>query len=398
MGAGVQSYALCILSLASAWMTQYPEIERQAGVEGMGALKWDALIARLPNAHVLQTWEWAQVKSQIGWKPHPTVWHDREGGVAAAAMVLEREVEALGSLVNLRVMYVPKGPLLRDWSDADLRQQVLQDLHAMARGRGNIFVKIDPDVRQGVGVPGSSDAEEFPEGQLVVDDLKGRSWHLSDEQIQFRNTVLVDLRPSEESILGNMKQKTRYNVRLADRRGVTVRIGTQADLDTLYRMYAGTSLRDGFIIRDEEYYKMVWETFMKAGMVEPLIAEVEGEAVAGVVIFRFAGKAWYMFGMSYPLHREKMPNHLLQWEAMRRAKAAGCEVYDLWGAPDVFDDSDSLWGVYRFKEGFRGTIVRHIGAWDLPVRKVSYGLYTRMLPKVLNVMRRRGRARTKVGI
>jgi len=379
-------------------MTQYPDMERQAGMEGMDALKWDALIARLPNTHVLQTWEWAQVKSQIGWQPYPTVWHDREGEVAAAAMVLERGVEVLGSMVKLRVMYVPKGPLLRDWSDADLRYKVLHDLRAMARGSGNIFVKIDPDVRQGIGVPGSLDAEEFPEGQTVVDDLKGRSWDFSDDQIQFRNTVLVDLRPSEDAILSNMKQKTRYNVRLAGRRGVTVRIGTKADLDTLYRMYAETSTRDDFIIRDESYYKMVWETFMKTGMVESLIAEVEGEAVAGVVIFRFAGKAWYLFGMSRPLHREKMPNHLLQWEAMRRAKAAGCETYDLWGAPDVFDESDPLWGVYRFKEGFGGTIVRHIGAWDLPVRRVSYGFYTRMLPKVLSVMRRRGRSRTEVGI
>ena len=379
-------------------MTQYPDMKIQTGMEGMDALKWDALITRLPNVHVLQTWEWAQVKSQFGWQPHPTVWHDREGEVAAAAMVLERGVEVLGSLGNLRVMYVPKGPLLRDWSDADLRQQVQHDLRAMARGHGNIFVKIDPDVRLGVGMPGSSDAEEFTEGQMVVDDLKGRSWQFSDEQIQFRNTVLVDLRPSEEAILSNLKQKTRYNVRLADRRGVKVRVGTQADLDTLYSMYAETSMRDGFIIRDEAYYKMVWETFMEKGMAEPLIAEVEGEAVAGVVIFRFAGRAWYLFGMSRPLHREKMPNHILQWEAMRRAKAAGCEVYDLWGAPDVFDESDPLWGVYRFKEGFRGTIVRHIGAWDLPVRKVSYGLYTRILPKVLDVMRRRGRDRITRGI
>jgi peptidoglycan pentaglycine glycine transferase (the first glycine) len=370
----------------------------QTGMEGMDALKWDALITRLPNVHVLQTWEWAQVKSQVGWQPHPTVWHDRDGKVAAAAMVLERGVEVLGSVGNLRVMYVPKGPLLRDWSDADLRHQVQHDLRAMAQGRGNIFVKIDPDVRLGVGMPGSSDAEEFTEGQMVVDDLKGRSWQLSDEQIQFRNTVLVDLRPSEEAILSNMKQKTRYNVRLADRRGVTVRVGTQADLDTLYSMYAETSMRDGFVIRDEAYYKMVWETFIQKGMAEPLIAEVEGEAVAGVVIFRFAGKAWYLFGMSRLLHREKMPNHILQWEAMRRAKTAGCEVYDLWGAPDVFDESDPLWGVYRFKEGFRGTIVRHIGAWDLPVRKVSYGLYTRILPKVLDVMRRRGRDRITRGI
>jgi lipid II:glycine glycyltransferase (peptidoglycan interpeptide bridge formation enzyme) len=379
-------------------MTQYPDMERQAGMEGMDASKWDALIERLPNTHVLQTWEWAQVKSKFGWQPHPTVWHDREGEVAAAAMVLERSIEALGSTVKLRVMYVPKGPLLRDWRDPDLRQQVLHDLRVMARSRGNIFVKIDPDVRLAEGTPGNLETDDLLAGKQVVEDLKGRGWRFSDDQIQFRNTVLVDLRPSEDTMLSNMKQKTRYNVRLAGRRGVTVRVGTQTDLDMLYRMYVETSLRDGFVIREEAYYKMVWQTFMEAGMAEPLIAEVEGEAVAAVVIFRFAGEAWYLFGMSRPLHREKMPNHLLQWEAMRRAKAAGCQVYDLWGAPNVFDESDSLWGVYRFKEGFGGKVVRHIGAWDLPVRGVSYRLYTQVLPQVLNVMRRRGRARTEEGI
>ena len=379
-------------------MTQYPGMGRQAGMEGMDASKWDALIERLPNTHVLQTWEWAQVKSKFGWQPHPTVWHDREGEVAAAAMVLERSIEALGSTVKLRVMYVPKGPLLRDWRDPDLRQQVLHDLRVMARSRGNIFVKIDPDVRLAEGPPGNLEADDLLAGKQVVEDLKRRGWRFSDDQIQFRNTVLVDLRSPEDTLLSNMKQKTRYNVRLAGRRGVTVRVGTQADLDMLYRMYAETSLRDGFVIREEAYYKMVWQTFMEAGMAEPLIAEVEGEAVAAVVIFRFAGEAWYLFGMSRPLHREKMPNHLLQWEAMRRAKAAGCQVYDLWGAPNVFDESDSLWGVYRFKEGFGGKVIRHIGAWDLPVRGVSYRLYTRVLPQVLNVMRRRGRARTEEGI
>jgi lipid II:glycine glycyltransferase (peptidoglycan interpeptide bridge formation enzyme) len=102
-----------------------------------------------------------------------------------------------------------------------------------------------------------------------------------------------------------------------------------------------------------------------------------------------------MNGMSRLAHREKMPNYLLQWEALQRAKAAGAETYDLWGAPDVFDESDSLWGVYRFKEGFSGEVVRHIGAWDLPVNLNMYRLYTQILPRLLNWMRWRGQERTR---
>ena len=137
---------------------------------------------------------------------------------------------------------------------------------------------------------------------------------------------------------------------------------------------------------------------MQVGMAEPLIAEVEGQPVAGVIVFRFAGRAWYLYGMSRELHREKMPNYLLQWEAMQRAKAAGCLSYDLWGAPDEFNEADPLWGVYRFKEGLGGQVVRTIGAWDLPVSPLLYRLYTRTLPRLLDVARRGGRTRTRQSV
>ena len=160
-------------------------------------------------------------------------------------------------------------------------------------------------------------------------------------------------------------------------------------------MYAETSLRDGFVIRDEGYYRQVWERFLHAGMLEPLVAEVAGQVVAGVMIFRFAGRAWYLFGMSREAQREKMPNYLLQWEAMRRARLAGCKVYDLWGAPDVFDETDGMWGVYRFKEGLGGQVLRTPGAWDFTARPLLYDLYTRLLPRLLDVLRRRGQDRTR---
>jgi peptidoglycan pentaglycine glycine transferase (the first glycine) len=361
----------------------------------MDAQKWNGLVAALPNAHVLQSWHWAQVKAQFGWEPLPTVWHDRKGEVAAAAMVLGRRQQVGGLPGGVQVMYLPKGPILRDWADSGLRSQVFEDLRLLARRHRAIFIKIDPDMPSGVGIPGTGGSEEDPIGNAVVAELKSRGWRFSEEQVQFRNTVLIDLTPSEDDLMMNMKQKTRYNVRLAGRRGVQVRVGTESDLDLLYHMYAETSVRDGFVIRGEDYYRQVWQTGMQAGLAEALIAEVEDQPIAAIITFRFADRAWYLYGMSRDLHREKMPNYLLQWEAMRRAKQAGCQVYDLWGAPDVFDEEDPLWGVYRFKEGLGGKVVRHIGAWDLPVRPVYYWLYTRILPRVLELMRRRGRSRTQ---
>jgi lipid II:glycine glycyltransferase (peptidoglycan interpeptide bridge formation enzyme) len=369
------------------------------------ASEWDSLIAELPDPHLLQTWEWGQVKAKYGWEPMPFVWSGKpsEGSKPsegfkpmAAAMILKRRIPIRGFGARLNILYIPKGPLM-EWTDDPLRKRVLDDLQSFAKRQGAIFLKMDPDVVLGRGVPDRDDATEVEWGQAVMSELQRRGWLFSSDQIQFRNTVMIDLSPSEDEMLMRMKQKTRYNVRLAGRKGVTVRVGANEDLSMLYRMYAETSVRDGFVIRDEGYYQTVWQTFMEsnAPACEPLIAEVEGEPVAAIFVFYFAGRAYYLYGMSREVHREKMPNYLLQWEAMRRARAAGCDAYDLWGAPDVFDEGDSMWGVFRFKEGLGGQVLRTLGAWDFTPRTFWYKLYSEILPRMLNLLRSRSKSRTK---
>ena len=366
--------------------------------------KWNEIISGLPNPHLLQTWEWSQVKAIYGWEPMPFVWSRKPdksnrsdvSDIVATAMVLKRRIPIGGFAARLSILYIPKGPLM-DWSDESIRERVLDDLQSFAKRQGAIFLKIDPDVVLGTGVPKGEDFVEDDGGQAVMSALKRRGWLFSSDQIQFRNTVLLDLSPSEDEMLARMKQKTRYNVRLAEKKGVTVRIGNLDDLPMLYKMYAATSVRDGFIIRDEAYYQTVWRTFMKSKSPTcvPLIAEVDGEPVASIFLFYFARRAYYLYGMSREAHREKMPNYLLQWEAMRRAKAAGCGFYDLWGAPDEFNENDSMWGVFRFKEGLGGEVQRTLGAWDYTPKPFWYKMYSEVIPRVLDVMRSRGKARTK---
>jgi peptidoglycan pentaglycine glycine transferase (the first glycine) len=372
---------------------------------------WNRIIAHLPGSHALQTWEWGEFKHQYGWDPIQIIWYDNDR-IVAASLLLKRglSIPWLSEFTN--VFYIPKGPLL-DWSNSNLRHEVLMDLHDYAKENNALFIKCDPDIVLGTGLPGSSEKQIMSSDNKLIANLKQLGWRLSTEQIQFKNTVQIDLFTSEEMLLANMKQKTRYNIRLASRKGVTVRIGTDDDLELLFQMYAETSLRDGFIIRNEEYYKSLWGIFIGVNqrleqeedtdvhnkpIAEPLIAEVGGEPVAAVIIFRFAKMAWFMYGMSRAVHREKMPNYLLQWEAMRRAKAAGCHIYDLWGAPDVYNDSDPLWGVYQFKEGFGGTFVQHIGAWDLPIKPYYYKIYNFLIPRILAIMRILGRKSTEQSI
>ncbi|MGB8213685.1 MAG: peptidoglycan bridge formation glycyltransferase FemA/FemB family protein [Anaerolineales bacterium] len=365
---------------------------------------WNELIASLPLPHLLQTWEWSQVKAKYGWQPMPFIWSDQQSGGSrqplAAAMILRRSLPVGGFAKKMCVLYIPKGPNL-DWNDMALRTRVLDDLQAFARRQGAIFVKLDPDVVLGTGIPGAEDATELTEGQSIQSELMQRGWKFSQDQIQFRNTVLINLSPSDDELLARMKQKTRYNIHLAQKKGVTVRVGKADDWPLLYRMYAETSVRDGFLIREQGYYQTVWRLFAQPSAAshppfsEPLIAEVGGEPVGAVSLFYFAGQAIYLFGMSRDEHRQKMPNYLLQWEAMRRAKVYGCTIYNLWGAPNEFNEDDALWGVFRFKEGLGGTVLRTLGAWDSTPNPLLYKLYTEVLPRVMHILRARGKARTR---
>lgn len=364
----------------------------------MNGPEWNRLIATLPISHVLQTWEWGQVKAHFGWQPVPRLWQTANGEVEAAAMVLERALVLPGLQKTYRVLYIPRGPLLRTWSDERLRAKVLHDLRQFAIDRKAIFIKIDPEVEQGRGISDDPSAVDNLLARELRTELRQFGWINSPEQVQFRNTIVVDLRPEPEELLSRMKQKTRYNIRLAERKGVSVRSGGVQDIELLNRMYAETALRDDFTIRERNYYQLVWETFYNAHMADFLIAEVEEKPVAAAIIFRFAGRAWYMFGMSAGAHREKMPNHLLQWEAMLKARREGCYAYDMWGAPDAFNETDEMWGVYRFKEGFGGEVVRYIGAWDLPVQRGVYWLYTQVMPRFLSWLRFRGKIRTRAAL
>jgi peptidoglycan pentaglycine glycine transferase (the first glycine) len=375
---------------------------------------WNAIIAALPEPHLLQTAEWAQTKTFVGWQPNFLVWCEHQGSiqfhlnqwplgdpVRAAALVLQRSLHVAGLAARMRILYAPKGPLL-NWDDIGLRARVIADLQVFARKKGAIFIKIDPDVRLDPGSPVSTEGDALVSGHGLQQLLHSNGWRFSPEQIQFRNTVLIDLTAGETQLLDRMKQKTRYNIRLAGRKGVTIRRGTPDDYPLLYHMYTETSLRDSFTIREEAYYRRVWSTFPPPAEPSPLqpyalplIAEVAAEPVAALILFIFAQKSWYLYGMSREIHRDKMPNYLLQWEAIRLSQSLGCRVYDLWGAPEVMEQTDPLWGVYRFKEGLGGALTRFLGAWDYPVNSLLYKLYTQTMPHLLEFMRRSGQVKTR---
>ncbi len=330
---------------------------------------WDAALRALPKAHILQSWLWGELKGGRGWTPLRFLWRV-DGRVVAAAQVL---VLQRG---RLRLGYVPKGPLL-DWTDGALGTTLLAQLAVYAQQRGLLLLKIDPDVRVDTEV-----------GRAMSALLAQQGWRASFEQIQFRNTMLLDLQPTLDQLMEQMKPKWRYNIHLAVRKGVTVRDATLDDLPLLYAMYAETAARDSFIIREEAYYRDAWQRFMRADLSWSLIAEVNDTPVAMAIASHFGAYVWYMYGASLSAGRGYMPNYLLQWYIIRRAKEAGYAVYDLWGAPDTLDVSDPLWGLYRFKAGFGAAFVPHLGAYDYTPRTWLYRLYALLRPHAVAMAHR----------
>lgn len=335
-----------------------------------GAHEWDRALEKIPRAHVLQSWTWGEIKARHGWTVRRVLICEN-GLPLAAAQILRRPVPR----TPYGVLYVPKGPAL-DMSDTQLFGRVWGELEKIARQERAIFIKADPDIR--VSEP-------------AVKLLSERGWFPSDEQIQFHNTVTLDLTRSEQEILEGMKPKWRYNIRLAEKKGVVVETVAQEDANArrvLYDMYAETSTRDGFIIRPFEYYRDVWESMERAGEAKILMARVGNEPVAGLVLFRFGARVWYFYGASRSMHRELMPNHLLQWQAMKWAKEQGCAEYDMWGAPDTLTETAPMYGVYKFKMGFGGEFVERIPAHDFVVNRPLYWLYAVARPRYLALLRR----------
>ncbi len=330
---------------------------------------WTDALQALPSPHFLQTWEWGALKGQYGWRVLRILF-ERDSRTVAACTLLTRRLP----LIPWTIGYVPKGPLL-DYADTPLLRDVLDHTIGTARKLRSVYVKIDPDLAD--------------DNATATQLYRAHGWRKSEEQIQFPHTAMLDLSLGQDALLAAMKPKTRYNIRLAARRGVEVTQTT--DWQALFQLYAETAQRDGFAIREEGYYHALWGSFQKSGQGEAFLARVGGEAVAGLFLMHIGDTGWFFTGASSQRQRDKMPNYLLQWHTMQWLKDHGYRWYDLWGAPSVLNESDPLWGVYRFKAGFGARYVRRHGAYDRVLNAPAYYALTRLIPRYAEVRRRLAR-------
>jgi peptidoglycan pentaglycine glycine transferase (the first glycine) len=329
-------------------------------------VEWDAFVAAHAHGSILQTTSWSRLKGRFGWTPR-RIWVRRENQLVAGAQVLFRSA-ALGMV---HIGYIPHGPLV-DWHDDEQVAVLLNQLDFAAYEHRAGLMKIEPMLWQ----------EEMPsqEWQALCDR---HGLIAPGDTIQPPRTMVVDLRPGEEQILQGMKQKTRYNVRLAERKGVVVRQGTAGDLPIFNGLMEITAERDSFGVHQPDYYRTAYELFAPDNAAL-FLAEYQGTPLAAIMVFSHGSRAAYFYGASSNEQRQRMPAYALQWEAMRWAKARGCTEYDLWGVPDYPEEqleaaftgrSDGLWGVYRFKRGFGGELMRTVGSADRVYSRLLYRLY-----------------------
>ncbi len=316
-----------------------PEVNRQ---------EWDSFFRSHLDASFLQSSAWGDVKEEFGWQAVRII-----NGETGAQILIKR------GPFSVSLGYVPKGPL------GKMTTEFISELLEIANKNRLFMVTLEADCWEKVRDKEIDGFESKP----------GRN-------IQPRRTILVSLEGSENDLLNRMKQKTRYNIRLAQKKDVCVL--ESDDIGLFHNLMTATGVRDGFGIHSRDYYQKVFNSFKPSGDCTILLAKFGDQALGALMVLAHGNTAWYVYGASNDMERNRMPTYLLQWEAMRWAREKGCRTYDLWGIPDedetILEEqfekrSDGLWGVYRFKRGFGGMVSRSVQAEDFVINKTLYRIY-----------------------
>ncbi len=334
--------------------------------------EWDSFVQAHPGGHLLQSWGWGELKAGYGWSPLRLALRDEEQRIVAVAQVLRRTAPHVPLRLG-HLAYIPKGPVL-DWSQPALGEIFISQLHTLLRRQGALALRVEPDCIVWSGDEAANGGCDGCKEELL------KAGFSRVRPIQPVRTILLDLAPDESALLAGMKEKWRYNVRLASRKGVTVRVAqTLDDVIAWYDLMRTTGERDQFGIHTCRYYCDVWRIFAPSQQVRLLLAEHEERLLAGIFVGLFAGQGIYLYGASSNESRNLMPNYLLQWEAIRWVRQQGAREYDFWGIPETEDEGEAMAGVYRFKHGWGGRVVTFAGCYECVYRGIEMGITRRFL-------------------
>lgn len=328
--------------------------------------RWDAFVAAQSRAHFLQLWGWGEQKRAYGWEVERVALEQDERMVACAQILFRSLPLRSGTMA-----YLAMGPVQAEGLAEDASREFWRAIHDTARGRRAAFLKWEPGV--------------YPADQAP--DCAALGFRPSPQTVQPPRTIMIDIGSDEEAILARMNQGTRRKIRQSQKNGIRYSQATKDDVHKFTDMMAVTGSRNEFGVHEPAYYALAYDLFVPDhGAI--FLAEHEGDLLAGIFVFAVGSTAWYVYGASSNVKRNLMGSYGVQWEAIRWAKARGCTTYDMWGIPDedeatleaAFEQrDDGLWGVYGFKRGWGGQVIRSVGAWDHVYNPLVYKAYDLVL-------------------
>lgn len=333
-----------------------------------------------PKGHFMQSPEWGRVKSD--WRWEAVVEKDTDGNIIAGLSVLIRKVPGL----PFTLMYSPRGPVC-DVSNKETLVSLFAGVKKLAVKYHSYQFKIDPDI--------------LAADTGFIDAMKGYGFTLTTggknfEEIQPRFVFRLNVEgKTEDEALAAFHSKTRYNIRVALKNQVEVKIRGPEALDEFLPIMRATGLRDGFATRPKEYFERMMKAF--GPQCRLYMAYFQNTPIAGTVAIQYGDKVWYLYGASSNTYRNMMPNYLLQWEMIKWAIETHCRLYDFRGVSGDLSPENPLYGLYRFKKGFNGDFTEFAGEFDLTLnRPVSAFVNTgiRLLKKLRHFKNRRHKAQT----
>lgn len=300
-------------------------------------------------SHPCQSWEWGEFRKKTGAEVFRIGVFEKGELVSGYQLTVHQT-----PYTRYSVGYLPRGPMVNE--------EMVETLKKIGRENDCIFFRIEPNIERESGRAG---------------ELENLGLQPSPRPFFYQDTFLIDLTKSEEGLLKAMKQKTRYNIRLAQRHGVKV---TEDNSDETFGIYLQllkeATKRQKFYAHTPHYHRKMWAVLKPAGITHLLKAEYQGEVLTVWILFKFHDVLYYPYGASSSLHRNVMANNLMMWEAIRLGKKLGCKIFDLWGClgPDP-NPKDPWYGFHRFKEGYGGKLIELVGSFDLILNPTLYKLY-----------------------
>lgn len=330
--------------------------------------RWDDFVGQEPVFALLQSWAWGVFKEKLGWQAFRIAVEIQNQIVAGCQLLIKPFPLGVGSIA-----YIPRGPIGL-WLEGEITSLLLSEIHRIAHQNKAIFLRIEPPLFD----------------KPLVDKLLGQ-YHFqpNTHTNQPKATIILDLTSDLDVIFSQFRKGTRKDIKKSNREGVNVRVGECKDLSAFYELMNNTAHREQFSARARNYYELEWQIFAEIGQTALHLVSYKDQILAAGMVSYFGKHAAQFHAGSIGKLTDLHPNHVLVWERIKWAKAKGCCTYDLWGIPDeigemisngiripIWERTDGLWGVYRFKSGFSDNVIVFVGAYDYIYAPILYSVMT----------------------